>query len=396
MEKTRPTKFHLSVVATSRNDNHGGSLTKRMQHFVDGFVAQCVRHCIQAELILVEWNPPKETIPLAEVLKFPDERGPCEIRIITVPPELHHKLKHSENLPLFQMIAKNIGIRRALGDYVLATNIDILFSDEIMKFIKSRLQEDYLYRADRLDIPPELPENVSFKKILNFAEKKAFRINNKNGTFFKKKIIILQYILQLNKKILQIIIELLPLHLIIHYIVRKIIEFSQNIFKMFLHISNEVYNHYKKVFTKLFINMKKFIRKFKHNNILHTNACGDFTLLSKKQWEALRGYPEWEIFSWHLDSVLLHQAYFNRIPQVNLPNSHCIYHIEHSPGSGFTPEYANLLFTRLKKQNIEYINNDGLDELISNMSEKTKKGEKVFFNGEDWGWRDIPLKEQWV
>ena len=50
--------YHLSVVATTRNDNHGGSLTYRMQHFVDGFVEQCKRHQLSAELILVEWNPP--------------------------------------------------------------------------------------------------------------------------------------------------------------------------------------------------------------------------------------------------------------------------------------------------------------------------------------------------
>src|SRR5262249_42217669 len=31
----------LSVVAASRNDDHGGDLRARMQHFVNGFVAQC-------------------------------------------------------------------------------------------------------------------------------------------------------------------------------------------------------------------------------------------------------------------------------------------------------------------------------------------------------------------
>ena len=38
-----------------------------------------------------------------------------ETRIIQVPAELHRTLKHAEALPLFQMIAKNVGIRRAHG-----------------------------------------------------------------------------------------------------------------------------------------------------------------------------------------------------------------------------------------------------------------------------------------
>src|SRR5688500_10937699 len=63
--------LHLSVVATSRNDNHGGFLTHRMQHFVDGLAAQCARHGLRAELILVEWNPPADRVPLAEELRWP-------------------------------------------------------------------------------------------------------------------------------------------------------------------------------------------------------------------------------------------------------------------------------------------------------------------------------------
>ena len=47
---------HFSVVATSRNDDHGGNLLQRMRHFVDGFAAQCRRHGLAAELILVEWK----------------------------------------------------------------------------------------------------------------------------------------------------------------------------------------------------------------------------------------------------------------------------------------------------------------------------------------------------
>ena len=49
---------YLSLVAASRNDDHGGNMVYRTQIFVDSFLEQCERHQLRAELILVEWNPP--------------------------------------------------------------------------------------------------------------------------------------------------------------------------------------------------------------------------------------------------------------------------------------------------------------------------------------------------
>jgi len=158
-----------------------------MQHFVDGFVAQCIRHDLPAELILVEWNPPRDRAPLIEELRWPTTLGPCSIRLITVPAELHSTLEHSEKLPLFQMIAKNVGIRRARGKFVLATNIDILFSDEIFSFLKTKLQENALYRADRWDIPHDVPSDVPFDQVLQFCWEQAFRINTNGYTATKNK-----------------------------------------------------------------------------------------------------------------------------------------------------------------------------------------------------------------
>src|SRR5262245_31960144 len=103
MTATNP---YLSIVATSRNDDHGGSLLRRMQIFVDGVIAQCRRHQLPAELILVEWNPPAERARLAHALQWPDDTAPCDVRIIEVPERLHGRFQHARQLPLFQMIAK--------------------------------------------------------------------------------------------------------------------------------------------------------------------------------------------------------------------------------------------------------------------------------------------------
>ena len=62
-------------------------------------------------------------------------RARLRVRFIEVPPEMHARYDHGKALPLYQMIAKNVGIRRARGRFVLATNIDILISSELAAFM---------------------------------------------------------------------------------------------------------------------------------------------------------------------------------------------------------------------------------------------------------------------
>jgi hypothetical protein len=128
------------------------------------------------------------------------------------------------------------------------------------------------------------------------------------------------------------------------------------------------------------------------NQILHTNACGDFTLLSKKDWENLKGYPEWALYSWHIDSILIYQAYHNGIQMVNLDSSYPIYHIEHGQGSGWTPEGANLLFNRLDKNGIDYLDDEDAEELFFEQVQNKKQGEKTVYN-QSWGAADQNFPE---
>jgi len=124
---------YLSVVVTTRNDDHGGSLLQRMQAFVNGLTGQAMRHGVPIELVVVEWNPPPERPRLREALRWPAGRDGCQVRFIEVPGPVHARYKNAQALPLYQMIGKNVGIRRAAGEFVLATNIDILFrpADEL-------------------------------------------------------------------------------------------------------------------------------------------------------------------------------------------------------------------------------------------------------------------------
>jgi hypothetical protein len=175
---------YLSVVVTARNDDHGGNLLRRMQIFVNGWIAQCKRHGLSSELIVVDWNPPGERPPLMEALQWPADLGPCDVRFIQVPPELHHRYQHESALPLYQMIAKNVGIRRSRGRFILATNIDILFSDELMAFLaERRLEPGHMYRIDRHDAMSDVPLEATLDEQLEYCRTHLLRVNAREGTF---------------------------------------------------------------------------------------------------------------------------------------------------------------------------------------------------------------------
>ncbi len=149
---------YLSIVAATRNDNHGGDLNRRSEIFINGLVAQANRFQLPVELILVEWNPPDDRPPLREAFSWPEPNPWCKIRIITVPPSIHRRYRYSDRLPMFQMIAKNVGVRRARGDFILQTNVDVIFSDELFEFLaKRRLLRGVLYRCDRVDVDRDVP-----------------------------------------------------------------------------------------------------------------------------------------------------------------------------------------------------------------------------------------------
>ena len=150
---TAPPKPYFSVVVTSRNDDHGGDMLGRMNIFTETLVEQLARYRVPSELIFVEWNPPADRPRLRDALSWPADRYPCDVRFVEVPAEVHAKFRHAQALPLFQMIAKNVGIRRARGDFVLATNVDILFSDALVRHIAARrLSQHRMYRMDRHEI----------------------------------------------------------------------------------------------------------------------------------------------------------------------------------------------------------------------------------------------------
>ncbi len=136
------------------------------------------------ELVLVEWNPPPNRPCLAEVLNLPAPNPHLTVNIVQVPPYTHNTFPHAEKLALFQMIAKNRGARMALGRHFLFTNIDILLSVNMAKFLANiPTEKGVYYRTDRLDIAADFPKEDGPESILQWAKTHQIRHNGLVGTY---------------------------------------------------------------------------------------------------------------------------------------------------------------------------------------------------------------------
>jgi len=395
--------IHLSIVATSRNDDHGGSLTRRTQHFVDGLVAQCRRHGLRAELILVEWNPPPDRVPLIQELRWPADPGPCDIRIVTVPPEVHRTFDHADRMGLFQMLAKNAGIRRARGKFLLATNIDILFSDEAIRFLRDRLRPGYLYLADRVDVPADVPASRDFGEVLSFCERQAFRVNTgalaveRGSGNWRVRDRIKTALGARGSYVMDIFENYFALagrtlrnprwvfrRVLGHGLAASAPQIRESRAAVPLLLASGAWE----IARRMGAGVAESVLQL---NLPFTNACGDFTVMSREDWLQIRGYSERAMYSWHLDSLLVHQAVGRGIRAKRLaPGAH-VFHIDH--GGGYTPQQAAALFKRLDAKGIPYLTDNDLRRLHDDIFEKKRSGQDIQFNDPGWGLSGLPLPE---
>jgi len=333
---------YLSIVASSRNDNHGGDMTKRMRLFVNGLLHQTRKYKVAVELIIVEWNPPAGRGLLHEVLPKPQSHDKLTIRYIVVPNTLHQQYRFADVLPLYQMIGKNVGIRRAKGKFVLCTNVDLLFSNDLFAFFEQQqLDENSFYRANRCDIPNTIEENWSFDKQHAFAEE---NIMERLG-FAPNKTILLAPVLEKNA--------------LVASIVRKLVRIK-----------------------RYFFNTPSSVQLWQ----LDTNACGDFTLMSKAAWEDIQGYPELDLYSIHIDSMGVIAALALGYEQVILPPTACTYHIYHKTGWGSMNDLEKVHFWH-KRPGIGWdaVHNAGKYLLANKV--------RYDINAPNWGFADVDLQE---
>ena len=133
----------LSAVVVSRNDNYGGNLADRATY--------CLNSLIDTfdEVFYIDWNSPTHSL-LYDIEDRLIKKG--NLKHIVIPPDVASMLTNND--PQAQVccetLARNIGIRRATGDYIVSTNIDVIAPrrDHLEKAI-NELDKNTFYTISR-------------------------------------------------------------------------------------------------------------------------------------------------------------------------------------------------------------------------------------------------------
>lgn len=273
---------YISFVVTTRNDDYGENQLHRTNVFLRALLHQWRKHRLDAELVIVDWNPPPGRPPMAQAIDRPDFLSPSlasRVRFITVSPNLHALLNNAGRMALFEWLGKNVGIRRARGRFILPTNPDLLFSDELMAWLASeQIDPGSYYRIDRADVWETVPAHLSVDEQLAFCAKGVYRVALKEELFF------------------------------VDYIGGRIVP---------------------RVTADRMMRLRAYLAKRGWpTDRVHCNAAGDFTLASREHWFAMRGYPELTTHSF-ADSFACVQAAASGLREVVLQEPMRIYHQEH-------------------------------------------------------------------
>jgi len=137
----------LTIFMNGRNDNYGGDLNERAKYSLTSMIDTF------DEVIYVDWNGDPNVKPLASILDLP-KTG--KLREIVVPRELASELtdKNPNAQKVCEVLARNIAIRRATGDILVSTSLDIIVPgrEELDEFIENEWEKDTMYTISRRDI----------------------------------------------------------------------------------------------------------------------------------------------------------------------------------------------------------------------------------------------------
>jgi hypothetical protein len=484
---------YISVVMAARNDNHGENMLGRIQASLYSWICLAQRYGMRSEIVIVEWNPPKDRSPLKDALQLPSDTSLCDIRFVTVPPELHTAIPYASAIHLHQMIAKNVGIRRAHGQFVLATNIDIIFSAELMRFFaERRLERGKFYRMDRYDIASNIPAGTTVDELLRFCGRNIQRVSAREGTWSTNgdnlrpvepgDIVTAESGIHLGagwygletgdgspKRYLGSEAEValtqpdtadlfldvetgpsardgqaelvvfdadgvevaaatitgraklrltLPdgfrfgrirlatrhdgvpllqdprlLNLRVFGISWRDIEWPSSAPPRAEDSAPETGGRsgwrLSVIGTRPGVNwigvtpgQSPHAASMRNAAYLHTNACGDFTMLSREDWNTVRAYPEFPIWPMHIDALLCYAAHHAGIREVILRDPLRIFHIQHLSASGATPEGEEELQARVARKNVPIIDYPSLLNYFNHMR---RFDVPLIFSGENWG-----------
>jgi hypothetical protein len=175
---------YLSIVLTGRNDNFGGDFNERLFRALQFNHRVLMDAAVEYDIVFVEWRPVADRPLLAQLLRSSVPEIAGRLTTYVVDARYHDALSQNPALQFQEFIAKNVGIRRAGGSYILTTNTDIYLSAEVASLIGSRqLQPKVLYRAVRVDLAARLdPTRVDWSVLRD--PRNTTRVNVMRPPFF--------------------------------------------------------------------------------------------------------------------------------------------------------------------------------------------------------------------
>jgi hypothetical protein len=473
--KPLPGEPYISVVVAARNDNHGGNMLVRMQAFLDSWIGLAKRYNLPSEMIVVEWNPPAGRGRLQDEIRWPDSTGPCDVRFIQVPPEVHGSIPNAATVLFHQMIAKNVGIRRARGQFVLATNLDIVFSPELIEYLATRpLDPQAMYRMDRTDVANRIPPGAGLDELIAYCRSNVIRIVAREGAYDTDGARIrpvetgdlvapgsglrlgrgwhglerfaegtpLRYFDSGAEVVFEgsggrevlLDVEVGPsapvgglalevanctVHLHGRHQLRLTLPADAGRFALRVHNGGVALIQDFRLLDLLVFSIQwgsvsaardgnleivssrpardwskgtllpsPYAGQMRNPAYLHANACGDFTMLSREAWFAVRGYPEFPIWPTHLDSVFCYAAYHAGFREVVLGDPMRVFHIDHA--AIWTPDSEEERAARAKKMGIDLFR---YSTLIKHVHYMRRFNAPMIFTPRNWGLADLQLPE---
>jgi len=174
----------ISAVIVSRNDNYGGNLLERSTY--------CLNSAINTydEVLYIDWNSPTHSLlyDIKDNLQF---KG--NLKHIVISPEIASIITNND--PYAQVccetLGRNLGLRRAKGDWIVSTNIDVIQPrrDHLEESIKL-LDPNTFYTVSRR--PVELEDIKKFHegecKYNDWESLRNYLIENSEERHYEEKV----------------------------------------------------------------------------------------------------------------------------------------------------------------------------------------------------------------
>lgn len=146
-----------TIVVTSRNDGYGGNLELRGSHALNCMIEN------YDEVIYVDWNSPNDD----SLINHLSLKGKGNLRHIQVKKSDIEKINPKLlELPIVEVLGRNIGIRRATSDWVVSSNIDIMPD----KLDTETVDKNVFYTVARRNVPVTFFQSVE-KDFFSYCKK---------------------------------------------------------------------------------------------------------------------------------------------------------------------------------------------------------------------------------